>query len=82
MSMNNKFKVGDRVRFTWRYEDFLFNQEGIIMEIKSRYGVRFDIYNSRMHNLEGKCDNHHGWYCEEEHLSSVIVDNWRKEMKR
>lgn len=57
----SEFKVGDRVIFEGKI--------GTIVRDKTEslsgesYGVEFDDYNSKFHDLDGLCKNGYGFYC-------------------
>lgn len=66
----SKFKKGDRVRYTGNC--LKYGIVGTVVAFKkdwtSSVGVRFDDASDYLHNLDGKCEDHHGWWTLEEHL--------------
>lgn len=63
----SKFKVGDRVRYIGNLLNY--GMVGTIVAFRNGTpGVRFDDALDCLHNLSGVCENHHGWWSNEENL--------------
>lgn len=61
-----KFKVGDPVR----HEEF---GDGTVIECEGdgHCAVRFDTYNTMLHDCIELCEQGHGWFCEEVSLTAI-----------
>lgn len=66
----SKFKMGDRVRYTGNFQTY--GIVGTVVAFRKDWtcsvGVRFDDASDYLHSLDGKCEDHHGWWALEEHL--------------
>lgn len=69
----SKFKKGDRVRYIGT--SINRGSVGTVVAIREGWntavGVRFDYASNDLHNLDGLCENHHGWWVLEENLELV-----------
>ena len=57
-----KYKIGDRIKHI---------EYGYGIIIDEDLGVKFDVYNERLHNLDGKCESGYGWRCAVENLQLI-----------
>lgn len=66
----SKFKKGDRVRYTGNC--LTYGIVGTVVAFRKDWtcsvGVQFDDASDYLHSLDGKCEDHHGWWALEEHL--------------
>ena len=66
----SKFKKGDRVRYIGT--SLPKRSVGTVVAFRNDWtcsvGVRFDDASDYLHNLDGLCENHHGWWALEENL--------------
>lgn len=66
----SKFKKGDRVRYTGN--SLKYGIVGTVVAFREDWtcavGVRFDDASDYLHNLDGKCEDHHGWWALKENL--------------
>lgn len=72
----NKFKVGDRVRYTGTCNDFIENKTGTIRHIDEydvyfKYAVEFDKASDKFHECCGYVKPHTGWWCNENELELI-----------
>lgn len=67
--MMDGFKVGDRV-FA---KDYAYSGTGRIVTIDEDgwYGVRFDAFDGRLHDLDGYCEDGYGRWCQAEFLEFI-----------
>ena len=77
--MNSSFKIGMRVVCN-HCLSFIENKTGTIRDIKNSdwIGVEFDEINPQLHNLEGQCPSHKGYYVHPSTLKILndFVENW------
>lgn len=68
----SKFKVGDRVKYVGHHIS-LKGKIGTIVLRDNDFdaGVEFDDSQSFLHNVDGFCENHHGWYCRSDELELI-----------
>lgn len=73
----NKFREGDRVVGVVFQDDIDMSwMEGTVVVIpryfrtgkQPVYGIRFDIMNVNLHDLNGRVETGHGWFVEEDKL--------------
>lgn len=68
------FKIGDRVVHT---ENFVIPKgyQGTVVHVgKDLPGIRWDQKIRDGHTCDGKCEDGHGWYVQEEHLSIISFE--------
>jgi len=63
---SSKFKVGDRV---------IYNRfgKGTVICLDGGPNVRFDLWDPTLHNLDGLCENNHGWHCNDIQLKLAEI---------
>lgn len=60
----SKFKKGDRVRYTGRVLNY--GMVGTVVAFRNgTAGVRFDDASDLLHDLDGLCEDHHGWWADD-----------------
>lgn len=76
------FNVGDRVIFTAERDDdggVICGQRGIVVDIDTydseRIGICWDEEDYQYHSCSGNCDEHHGWYVDEDYLTIEPPDD-------
>lgn len=79
----SKFKIGDRVKYVGRNPELKGKVGTVVCLPDYCYdaGVAFDDIISFLHDLDGFCENKHGWYChnielklaDDEHRFNVII---------
>ena len=79
--MTHDFKVGDKVIYDGYDNSELINEIGYIKHMRSitddSPGVRYDKEFDNGHDLEGRCENKHGWYSDVHHLK-LFKMNWKE----
>lgn len=75
-----EWKIGDRVVGNGEVSDaYLEGRTGTIIRIDAddpglAIGVRWDVYDASFHNLDGCCEDGHGWWVDASNISPVISE--------
>lgn len=71
--MDIEFKIGDKVEYIGDNKNFYGNiGEIVVIEgITCKYGVRFKNKNLEFHDLNGRCKDGYGWWCDASALKLI-----------
>lgn len=71
----SKFKIGDRVKFVGKTQEFKGKVGTVVCVVNNDCRVVFDEYSPFFHNLGGLCSNGRGWWCS--HVSLELISEHR-----